>query len=74
MTGRWIVCERDGRELDPRAAMPVRIANVTSQAGCSKFNEELTEGKKEHAFYESYYKFFARRGINLDSLPTTNYR
>ena len=73
MTGKWIVCKRDGSELNPRKATPVRIANVTSPAGLGKFNHELTASKKEHAFFESYYKYFLRRGINLDSLPTMNY-
>ena len=73
MTGKWIVCKRDGREMNPRKAVPVRIANVTSQAGLGKFNKELTESKKEYAFFESYYKYFLRRGINLDTLPTVNY-
>ena len=73
MTGKWIVCRRDGRELNPRKAVPVRIAVVTSPAGLGNFNRELTESKKEYAFFESYYKYFRRRGINLDALPTVNY-
>ena len=73
MTGKWIVCKRDGRELNPRKAIPIRIANVTSPAGLGKFNQELTRNKKEYAFFESYYKYFLRRGINLDALPVTAY-
>ena len=74
MTGKWIVCRRDGMELNPRKATPVRIANVTNQAGLGKFNNELSEGRKEHAFFESYYRYFLRRGINLDALPIMTYR
>ena len=73
MTGKWIVCKRDGNELNPRKAVPVRIADVASPEGLGKFNRELHESKKEHAFFESYYKYFLRRRINLELLPVTVY-